>query len=91
MQLSGFPSWLEDQKAKQADLLIKPLLQAKTKQSEIYVQNQQNHYAKKPSHETIFTSFSQFPLLSQRQPQYYQPAATERGTPHATVEIRNFT
>ena len=45
VQLSGFPSWLEDQKSKQADLLIKPLPQAQTKQSEIYVQNQQNHYA----------------------------------------------
>ena len=89
MQLSGFPSRLEDQKDKQADHLIKPLLQAQTKQNEIYVQKQQNHYAKKPSHETIFTAFSPFPLLSQRQPQYYQPAATERQQEGSLVMVRD--
>ena len=47
------------------------------------------HYAKKPSHETIFTAFSQFPLLSQRQPQYYQPAATERQQEGSLVMVRD--
>ena len=44
---------------------------------------------KKPSHETIFTAFSQFPLLSQRQPQYYQPAATKRQQEGSLVMVRN--
>ena len=47
------------------------------------------HYAKKPSHETIFTALPQVPLLSQRQPQFHQPAATERQQEVSLVMVRN--
>ena len=47
------------------------------------------HYAKKPSHETIFTALPQVPLLSQRQPQFHQPAVTERQQEVSPVMVRN--
>ena len=37
----------------------------------------------------FFTAFPQVPLLSQRQPQFHQPAATERQQEVSLVMVRN--